>query len=866
MEASVDERELCDFAIEKRDATLDGFHVEVSNPHFVQKRELADDMVLANSASSETIHRYTSQATLRTSVENAAYGRPVTWTRVSGSLPQNVGEAKSPASVGYSGYPEETGTFGGIVWQAEDAAGRKKDSAPVEIVVIGRQAPELVVDSPIYAIVNQTDISQSVTARNTAYGLSVPDGDWTVSGVSNLPPGVSYAIAGNKVSFSGVPTVIGRYDGVTVSAVDSLGASSSVSVAFEVLSPTGDIGLDVSNIRTKVGYPFAMQSTATNTYGTVRFYSYDISGDLAKNLSLGGATGLVSGSFAAVGDLDFDVYVSDATNRVTSKPVLVSVLPSLRVTVPAIVEATQGLSLNRSVATDYVLGTVSYEKDNPSAWPSGFAVNPQTGEITAVDASVTPNVNRVVAAPGTYAGLRIKAVDSFTVAGVVHTDVQVSNDFSVAVEPTPVMPDVIDPSGLKVILGTEGVPMTAWKPTVREKGTSKAWSYGGTVYTANYDLSVYGLTLNPSTGEISGTPTAPFIIRDFAITVTSARGDSDTTSTFWIGVAPKDPMAVNVAQKTHYKWRMNVPIVSDPIVVDNVVGILSFSKPTNTELNWDTTTGVISYPAWNKAAWVKDGLSYTTKITDEFNRTLNWTFTADFKTQFAVENWGAPYAPGSSVSVYPPVIASGAPGSLVFSSDDIPAYLSINPTTGVVSGVMPVDATGRISFTVKVVDSVDGASASALVSLASNTGGQRYWKMNWTVGSAKRSDTYEMQLLGANGENYSLYVGYGLGTVWSSGDPYNGLYGAVTNVVDGLFTTGNPVSGIGGIGEFGLDFGPDPNSWPVIVGARFGFSSTSTLNGKNASFSSSNDKVVWTLRHKDTDGVAVTDRTVSFAN
>ncbi|MCZ7860790.1 putative Ig domain-containing protein [Agrobacterium salinitolerans] len=381
------------------------------------------NMVGKTPSNEETAYQHTTEPTLRSVPSNAAYGKAPTWTAVSGQLPQGVGEIKGN-ELSYSGYPEVKGTFSDIVWKATDAAGRSVNTQPATIKVEPRKELELVATNPVGLVVNDTVANVAVTPRFSAYGRAIPQSDWTVTGVSNLPPGITHAIENNRVVFAGTATVIGTYKDVVVSAVDSLGSRASINLTFNVILPTDAIVLNVSNIKTKVDVPFEMQASSSNTYGKVRYYSYDITGGLADQLKLDPATGLVSGAFKSVQNLDFDVYVTDESNRVTTKPVLVEVMPDIRVTVPQIVELEPSTPEQQTIATDYILGTVAYEMGNPADWPVGITVDPVTGTINSD--GTTPI--------GEYPNLTIVATDTFTRVGQAFVDRETSNVFVVKID------------------------------------------------------------------------------------------------------------------------------------------------------------------------------------------------------------------------------------------------------------------------------------------------------------------------------------------------------------------------------------------------------------------------------------------------
>lgn len=388
----------------------------------------ANDLMVANmvgqaETNDDISYQYTTIPSLRSVATNNAYGKAVTWTQLAGTLPANVLPSKG-FDLSYAGYPEQTGTFGGIVWRARDAAGRTADTTAASITVEPRKDLELVASNPISLTVNTTQANVAVTPRFSAYGRPIGISNWTVTGVSNLPPGITHTVEANRVVFSGIATFIGTYKDIVISAVDSLGSRASINLTFDVALPTDAIVLNVSDIKTKVGIPFEMQATSSNTYGKVRYYSYDITGTLADQLALDANTGLVSGAFTSVQNLDFDVYVTDDSNRVTTKPVLVEVMPNLRLTIPQEVQFEPNVAQTRSTATDYVLGTVTYAMGNPSNWPAGMTVDPLSGSI--ISDGKTP--------VGEYPDLVIDATDTFTRVGQVFADKTTSNVFTIKVD------------------------------------------------------------------------------------------------------------------------------------------------------------------------------------------------------------------------------------------------------------------------------------------------------------------------------------------------------------------------------------------------------------------------------------------------
>jgi hypothetical protein len=825
-------------------------------------------LTIANTMDSETIYQFTTVPTLRTFVTNAAYGRKVEWTPAgTNALPQNVNFVKGDSVLSYSGYPEQTGTFGGLTWKAKDAAGRYATSAAAELKVAPRKPLELIPsDDPAVRLVNVADADMTVTPRYSAYGKAIPDAEWTFSGVDRLPPGVSYKVGNNKVSFTGIPTVTGQYEGFTISAVDSLGSSRTISVTFVVIEPTDEIALTVSNVKTKKNVPFQMQSSATNTYGKVQFYSYDIDGDprshlsgqYASDLDIDIDTGLVSGSFATVGDRNFDVWVTDTTKRVTSKPVTVSVIPDLRVTVPTLVQAQQAVKLDRTIDTTYALGTVSYAK-GAGDWPVGVEVDPATGAIRSkyVDPITGDVLDKMQAASGTYPGLTVDAVDTFVVNGITYTDRQSSNTFSIFVDVADVLPIITTPA--KTILGTEGTAIAAWRPVVKDNVEKKTWNYGGTKYKLSTDLTQYGLSFDDSTGVISGTAHTPFVVRDMVITVTSQRGDSAKTNPFWIGMTPKLALAAAPTQKTSYAIRYDELWDSDPLEMINYVGNLTFSKGNQTvATNWsfDTDDGQFHQKSASTASVLTNqpvaGWPIYIDVTDEFSRSARFWYNQLFLAPLTVTTVASGSVPRNVdvTDYYAPTI-TGVYGQRSLTVTGLPPGMNFDPNTGGIYGKVPETVAFGTVFNVTVTARDDYAasprtkSATYPVTIYDPTKGHRYWKLTWTLdGTSYPARLEDLQFLGADGTNYSLLYSQGKATVMSAGI-YAG-WGSYPGMFDG-----NPATAGGHLlGKYvGLDFGANA---PPIKAIKWWWYPGTESNAGNISAHFSDDGTNWTTVYDGT--------------
>ncbi len=732
-------------------------------------------------ATSETLHQFTSQAKITNTVSNAAYGLPVTWTKVSGNLPGNVTGATGATQLTYSGYPNTTGTFSGIIWKATDAAGREVNTPSTTLTVGPRLSLEIASSkaNPRTMIVYSTESDILLSGKNTAMGQAILPGDWTISGVSNLPPGLTHYITPEGVRITGTSTVIGSYTGFKATGRDAQGAQASIDLRFDVIANPAPIQLNVFNVKTKVGYPVRMEppfSTAalstSNTYGKLRFYSYDL--PVLEGIQVNGGTGFIDGEFETVQKLQFDLYVTDETDRLTSKPVQIDVIPNLRLIAPAQSTLPQGEAVNAPITTDYVIGTVSYRK-GAGVWPEGVTVNPQTGALSGT----------VSAAVGSYPGLTIIGTDTFG----AYTDVQSSNVFAINVTAIDAEPVISDITNNKMVYGSVGVAGTPFTPTVRDSKFNRPWNYAGTVYKLNHDLTPYGLAFNASTGQISGTPTKEVVLTDMTITVTSQRGDSDVTAPFWFGVAPASPMVAVAGQR--FSVRKGQELKTDAPKYQNYVGKLTYYYMSgNSSIGVVSTTGSL-YSGQPTASWTAGDYNMIIRAVDEFGR---YADAAVVLTAYEAFNLVA-----GDVSVGTGQVSSkklfevkNLIGVGDFDIAGLPSFLTFNSATQTVSGDVPAGLDGSAyPLTVKVTDSADGSQLSASFTLRvfsprecippkqddryASTGGSRIWFVSFwsnvngaiSYSGQQNVDIADIRFYDSNGD---CYIPKKVSSYWNPGD------------------------------------------------------------------------------------------------
>src|SRR5690606_25314053 len=116
----------------------------------------------------------------------------------------------------------------------------------------------------------------------------------------------------------------------------------------------------------------------TNEIGDIFFRSPQAQ---ALGLSVDPATGVISGTIQTAGHYVVDLSVTDSTNRVTSEPIVIEVMPKIRLTAKPAVYAVVNTALapTSTVTAEYGYGTVTYSLNG--TLPVGLAFQATSGNI-----------------------------------------------------------------------------------------------------------------------------------------------------------------------------------------------------------------------------------------------------------------------------------------------------------------------------------------------------------------------------------------------------------------------------------------------------------------------------------------------------
>jgi hypothetical protein len=705
---------------------------------------------------------------------------PYTYTVV-GTLP--MGLTLNPSNGAITGTPTAAGTF---TVQVSDANG----------VLASTTCPFTIVSPPTVTCSAVGTGEVGVPFNSPAMTVSGGASPYTFTVVGTLPAGLT--LNASTGAITGTPTAAGTF---SIQVRDANGVVAGGTCPFTILSAPSLSHARCGSVTSgEVGLPF--NSPAQTVTGGVAPYTFTIAtGSLPAGLTLNASNGAITGTPTAAGS--FTIQVTDADGVVASGTCPFAVVAAPSVTCSAVNSGEVGVPFN-SPAPTVTGGTSPYTFTVVGALPSGLTLNTSTGAITG-----TPT-----------------AAGSFTI--------QVRDANGVAAATTCPYTIVAGPTITcsAVNSGEVGVPFNSPAPTV----TGGVAPYTFTVATGTLPG---GLTLNASTGAITGTPTAAGA---FSIKVRDANGVVATTTCPYT-IVP----GLSVTCSSTNTGTVGVAFNSGAIRVTSGVAPYTFSIGSGTlpsGLILNTSTGAVTGTPTASG-------TFTIQVKDAngaVGSACSITINPGVMVTCGANNTGTVGVPFNSG----PITVTGGNGPYTFTVvGNLPRGLYLNPSTGAVTGtptetgtfsIQATDSQGHVgscrdsqgnpvgtSCTITInpapLTVTCGTTATGIVGVAFNSG-----SIKVTGGSSP----YTFSVVGTlpAGLTLNKYTGAVTGTPKATGTFTIKVTDANGNTSSSCSITINPgvtvTCGTNSTGTVGVPF----NSGPITVSGGAGGPYTFTVVGK----------------------------------
>ena len=515
-------------------------------------------------------------------------------------------------------------------------------------------------------------------------------GATTVNGTSSEADGTTISVYLNA-SLNGTTTVSSGAWSYTLASAATLNGGNTVTATAAASGKT--LSLLSSAVTTYYSLTMLSYSSATSSYPTGVAIStntatatpagagpitYTVSPIilLPTGLSINSATGAITGTpTVATAATTYTIIATSACNVVTTDISIATTdgVSGLSYTTPVVY--CDGVAITNNNPS--ITGTTTGYSVSP-ALPSGLSLDTTTGTISGTPSGAS--------SPAVYTVTATSASNSITFDITISVNVALSNlTYSTA--------------SATYCTGSAITPITK---TITGNGTI--------TYSVSPSLPT-GLSLNGTSGTISGTPTAATAAADYTITATNVC--FSTTAVVNIGVNTTVSGLSYTTASVEYCSGVAISANSPSLTG---TGTLTYSVSALPDgLSLDTATGIITGTPTTAAARanftvsVTNGCSSTTTV---LNIGVNGGLSG-----FAYATSTATYCSGSAIT--PNTASITGTGTVVYSvSPSLPTGLGLNTATGTISGT-PTVATAAADYTVTAINGCN--STTAIVNITINT-------------------------------------------------------------------------------------------------------------------------------------------------
>ncbi len=578
---------------------------------------------------------------------------PYVWSVTSGALPGGI--ILNSVTRALSGTPTTSGTFNFTI-TATDALAHS-GSQPLSIAVL----PAVTIST---SSLNSGQVGITYSATPAAANGQTPYA-WSVTS-GNLPAGLN--LNGTTGAISGSPTTAGTFS-FTASVTDGLSGSTSATLSITVRPPVDAATASLPNGTPGVAYSASVIATG----GTTPYTWSIVTGALPTGLILNSSTGAITGTPTATGTFGFTVQVTDALGQTdqTALSIGIYIVPTLTSITPnrgyigttsTVTLAGTAFTTGMSVLVSGTLVTVSNVNVNSSTQA--------TADVSVALTALLGDRNVSVATPGGTSG-------------------------SVTLK-------IVGLPVISTISPTSGTPGAA--VTVTMTGSQ---FYGGSVNISSTDVTVSNVQITNFGAKITFTATiaSNAVGGPRNVTVVNGAGTSNAV-VFTVNGSPPPTITTTSLATGETGVSFNATLAATGGSPPYTWGISTGVLPGG--LSLATATGAIT-----GLPNASGTFNFTVTVTDSLSHISSKALSIVIVPLVSVATSTLPRGQvGIAYSTTLPASNGQAPFAWSISLGALPAGLSLNTSTGAISGTPTTAVTSN--FTVTVTDALSGSASKAL--------------------------------------------------------------------------------------------------------------------------------------------------------